>query len=283
MRVQFIRVPYDSGFANARMGRGPAVLEVAARAALGNDRSIPASRVVTLRDANVPEVQAAFTIQRELAAHVAEVRQSGDLPIVLAGNCNTSTGTLAGLRTAGVTAPAVCWFDAHADYHTPETTGSGFLDGMALSMLTGRCWRTMLSGLPGYSPVDGNSIVMLGVRDVDPEERTPLEQSGITMVPANDRPALASALRKFSHRDIYLHLDVDAIDIREGRANGYACAGGYSAAELSAAVSMIGAASRIAALCLSAYDPSCDASGTIAAIAAAALRVVVNSASSPVA
>ena len=61
-------------------------------------------------------------------------------PVVLAGNCNSYVGTLAGLETdrAGVS-----WFDAHGDFNTPETTTTGFLDGMGLAMASGRCWKAM--------------------------------------------------------------------------------------------------------------------------------------------
>ena len=63
--------------------------------------------------------------------------------------------------------PSVLWLDAHGDYNTPETTTGGFLDGMALAMLTGRCWRAMTAQVPGFEPVAEKRVVMFGTRDLD--------------------------------------------------------------------------------------------------------------------
>jgi arginase len=230
---------------------------------------------VRLEGESVPEVKAAFALCDRLAAEVASTSQSGALPIVLAGNCNTSVGTMAGLARAGVSAAAVCWFDAHADFHTPETTTSGFLDGMAVSMLTGGCWRSMLEGIAGHAAVSFDSIVMCGVRDVDATEAAPLASSGIPIVAANDDRALGMALDRLVGRPVYLHLDLDAIDVSEGRANELACAGGYSADGFRAALSLIGQRNSIAAIGVTAYDPGCDPGGSIAAIVVDALRAVL--------
>ncbi|MGI8721069.1 MAG: arginase family protein [Geodermatophilaceae bacterium] len=45
----------------------------------------------------------------------------------------------------------VVWFDAHGDLNTPETTTSGFLDGMPLAALTGHWWTGLAASIPGLS------------------------------------------------------------------------------------------------------------------------------------
>ena len=70
-------------------------------------------------------------------------------PLVLAGNCNAAVGVVAGLGPGA----AVLWCDAHADFNTPETTTGGFLDGMGLATVTGRCWTSMAARVPGFVPV----------------------------------------------------------------------------------------------------------------------------------
>ena len=84
----------------------------------------------------MPEVQAAFELDRRLAGCVAEAVSAEALPVVLSGNCITSVGTVAGIGEPDL---GVIWLDAHGDFNTPETTLGGFLDGMALATLTGRC------------------------------------------------------------------------------------------------------------------------------------------------
>ena len=76
------------------------------------------------------EIGTAFDIDRHLARAVLDARSAGAFPLVLAGNCITSVGTIGGL---GPGTTGVLWFDAHGDFNTPETTVGGFLDGMALA------------------------------------------------------------------------------------------------------------------------------------------------------
>ena len=95
----------------------------------------------------MPEVQAAFELDRRLATCVAEAVAAGALPVILSGNCITSVGTVAGIGEPDL---GVVWLDAHGDFNTPETTLGGFLDGMALATLTGRCWTSLAATVPGF-------------------------------------------------------------------------------------------------------------------------------------
>src|SRR5207253_11366524 len=58
------------------------------------------------------EIQTSVELMRILARAVREARDVHRLRIVVAGNCNTAVGTLAGL---GADSTGVIWFDAHAD------------------------------------------------------------------------------------------------------------------------------------------------------------------------
>jgi arginase family enzyme len=60
---------------------------------------------------------------------------------VLSGNCNTAVGTISGLGTSDL---GVVWFDAHADFNAPETTTTGFTDGIGLAVAVGHCWKAMV-------------------------------------------------------------------------------------------------------------------------------------------
>ena len=71
------------------------------------------------------------------------------------------------------------WFDAHGDYNTPETTTSGFLDAMGLSMITGHCWQTLAKTIPNYCPLSENRVLLVGTREFDKTEYQRLERSKI--------------------------------------------------------------------------------------------------------
>ena len=131
------------------------------------------------------EIRTAFELARRLATTVRSARIAGHFPLVLSGNCNTAVGTLSGLTPAR---RATFWFDAHGDCNTPETTTSGFLDGMGLAMTMGLCWHHLGATVPGFQPVAAEATFLLGARDLDPPEAALLQGSAITAVPVGQIP-----------------------------------------------------------------------------------------------
>ena len=130
MDARILAVPYDSGRREWRMGRGP---EQLLRAGLEDALRARGHRVATERvEAEVEsggEVAATFLLARTLAERVREAAPA--FPLVLSGNCSAALGVLGGAGPAGV-----LWLDAHADLNTPETSRSGFVDGMSLAVAT---------------------------------------------------------------------------------------------------------------------------------------------------
>jgi arginase len=225
-------------------------------------------------DALRAEVASALEIQRWLAHEVAAAREAGALPIVFAGNCVTSVGTVAGLRAHTRRSPGVCWFDAHADFNTPETSASGFLDGMALAMLTGRCWTSIAAQVPGHVPVKEHDVLLVGARDLDPAERDALSDSEIVWVQrATDVAAQVNTLGRVVS-DVYLHIDLDVLDVAEARVNTYSCTGGLTRAQLLDAVRQICSRTHVGAVAFTAYDPACDPEQRVPAIVRELLTVV---------
>jgi len=212
------------------------------------------------------EVASAFEIQRWLAAQVVAAREVGTFPLVLAGNCMSAVGIFAGLRSRSRRVPGVCWFDAHADFNTPETTVTGFLDGMALATLTGRCWTHITNSVLDFRPAPDDAVLMFGTRDIDALERKALTASGIHWPKARDAAGLtADKLAELRTRfgEVYLHIDLDVLDISEGRANQFACPGGLTRAQLIDHVRTVGMHFHIGAAAITAYDPACDPEGRI--------------------
>ena len=146
--IRLIQVPYDSGHHAVRMGAGPVVLARAGAArALREQGHRVEERLVEVSSWRA-ELTTAFELQRLVAAEVAIARRAGQVPVLLAGNCNTTVGMLAappdGQRLGMV------WFDAHADFNTPEIDAGGFLDGHGLAMAVGRCWQALTSTIPDF-------------------------------------------------------------------------------------------------------------------------------------
>lgn len=287
-------LPYDSARREERMGRGPAHLlrhgAVSALRAGGLDVD---AEMVEADDPFSTEVATTFALYRRLAERVRVAAGEARTPLVLSGNCGAALGAVAGLRAAatggardaGAIADTlgVVWFDAHGDFNTPDTTASGFLDGMMLAALTGRCWRGMTARLPGFEPLPPADVVLVGARDLDDAERLALDASEVTLVPpARVRElgvvgALAPALDALAGRTraVYLHVDVDVLDAAVAKGNALASAGGLAPAELVAAVRLIRDRCGVAGVGVASYDPEYDERGEVYRAAVAALEAAV--------
>ncbi len=260
------------------MGAGPeALLDAGLEKALRNSGHTVRTKIAEITKGSWhAEIQTSFELMRMLATEVRAARESNRLPIVLAGNCNTAVGTLAGL---GAESTGVAWFDAHGDFNTPETTSSGFLDGTAVAILTGRCWTQLALTIPDFTPVADDHVCLIGTRDVDPLERDLLEASLVDVVdPTHLRAKLGVALDKIRERveDMYVHLDLDVLDAAEARANSYALSGGLTLEDAEFSLSEIRGRFRTAGITLSAYDPAGDPDGLAAR---AAIRLIISAAS----
>ena len=124
-----IALPFHNGLPDVGMGLGVRALI---------DELGLAADVVAAVDASQPEVRRTIELDRRLGERVRAAVSAGAFPLVLAGNCNSCLGTVGGVGSAGL---GVVWFDAHADFDTPEDNVSGFFDVMALSTLTGSAWQ----------------------------------------------------------------------------------------------------------------------------------------------
>src|SRR5688500_10297346 len=273
MKIHLIQVPYDSGHRGVRMGRGP--LELSERGAAERLRAAGLGVVESTVDVQAPfptEIGTSFAAYRARSDAVCGALSGGGVPLVLAGNCGSSLGTVSGVRAAtpnGSSGIGVIWLDAHADFNTPETTPTGFLDGMSMAALAGRCWYGLTASVPGFRPVSDADVVLVGARDIDAAEETLLAQSRVARVEAARLQAdgaatglddaLAALARRVSR--VYLHIDLDVHEPAEAQANQYAAPGGLSPSTVRDLVGVVAGRFEIVAAALTAYDPAYDTEG----------------------
>ncbi len=269
MNIQVIAVPYDSGYRGLRMGRGP--LHFIQHGI--EDMLVASGNTVQIDqiEAQTPfqiEVKTAFELNRMTAARVHAAQAQGDFPLVLSGNCNASLGTVAGLDPTQL---GVAWFDAHGDFNTPETTLSGFFDGMGLSVMAGRCWHAIASTIPGFSPIPEENIIHIGGRDFDDEEKRLFEDSSIGLLPPQQiqqrgiEDALAPLLTGLQRRveRVYVHIDLDVLDRAIAPANEFAVFDGLSIEQVEAAIQEIKQKLNLCAVGFASYDPAYDTENII--------------------
>ena len=265
MRVCFVSVPYDLGKYNLGHGQGPGSLMGSGLGRLLSESGHTVdSKTIICGDADqLTEIQLTFKLNALLSKVVSEIAQSGALPIVLAGNCVTSVGTFSGLHSDTT---SVMWLDAHADFNTPETTQSGYLDGMALSIACGRCWKMLSRTDPRFLAVSEDRITLVGTRDLDQEEGRLLKASRIRIVTPEQ-------LKKNGFQvpddaapvpgDLFIHLDADVLDAGVGHANRFASPGGLQEKEIKGLLSWAVSSYTLVALAVTAFGPSHDTDGHV--------------------
>ena len=268
MATVLVEVPYFLGRRGEGLATGVPVLAETLAAEIGAHRT-----TVDVAEESWNEVGASFDVVRALARTVSDVVAAGDFPLVLAGVCSSCLGVAAGLGSP--TDLGVVWFDAHGDFNTPETSPTGFFDGMPLAMLTGSGWEGLRAGVEGLRPLNEANVVLVGARDLDPAEDQRFQRSGVQRVDPGEPigPALDALAEQV--RDVYLHVDLDVLDPSEGQANRYPAPGGLTAAEVAAAVSEVARRFTIRAAALTAYEIEYDPERRIPGAAALIAQQIV--------
>jgi arginase len=258
--VRLIQVPWYLGREHPDLSRGPGKL---AEAIGGESVVVPAPEPRPVPN----EVADSFDVIRSVRFAVSETVQDGVFPLVLAVNCFTSLGTVAGVgRDVGVV-----WFDAHGDFNTPDSTTTGFLDGMGLAMLLGEGWSELRATIEGLRPVPAEKALLVQARDLDQTEAERVEAAALRRA---DAETLEAALDELATRvdSVYVHIDLDVIDPSVAHANVLSVEGGLDVDQLERALAAISSRFEIAAAALTAYDPSQDRESRVPDIAATLAR-----------
>lgn len=273
--ITLIALPYDSGRFDERMGRGPLhLLRSGLKEHLCTLEPDLKTVEVRLPENFYAEAEALVALQTLAVAAIRESLARDRRVLILSGNCGPAALSVASALDPSTT--GVIWFDAHADFNTPETSGSGFLDGMALSILTGRCWPGLAARFAGFKPIAARNVVLIGARDLDPAEAVALDHSEIFRI-GPGLGGLEQATEALLQRveNVYVHLDVDVLDESEGRANSYASGEGLSAERLYAALELLKRSGRIRVAGITSYDPACDSDGGVGEIIGNAVEILL--------
>jgi arginase len=261
VNISIILASYDSGHYHGGCGQGPdALISGGLAEALklaGHDVELHDIGKVS-EDGDEREIGTGFAVCNAVSGEVRIAMDKKRFPIVLAGNCLTAAGAVAG---AG--ADAIIWADQHGDLNTPETSTSGFLDGMALATALGLCWTRMAAQIPGFKPIDPARCVLVNARDLDPAEKELLEKLPVIRTECPGWASAADRLKAVGASQIHMHVDLDVHDPEKLQANRYTTPGGPAPEQVRAAMCGLAGPLSIAGLTISAYDPAFDPKGDV--------------------
>ncbi len=190
-----------------------------------------------------------------------EANTSDVIPIFLGGDHSISIGSIASRLDAQPNL-GVIWVDAHGDFNTPLTTPSGNIHGMVVAALMGRCPPEITVGNTRLKP---QNVAMIGIRDLDVQERINLGTSGIhvaTMRAIDEHGiynVVRTALEQLHGVDvIHVSLDMDSLDPQFAPGVGTAVPGGLSYREAHLVMEMLADDGRVRSMDIVEVNPILD-------------------------
>lgn len=278
--IILIGAPMDAGKRRQGCRMGPDAYRVAglqdALADLGH--TVADRGNVHPEDVDVPEHSHLYSLPecigwtRALSKAAQDAAPNG-VPIFMGGDHALSMGTVAGMAAHAkqIGRPLfVLWLDAHSDFHTPNSTGSGNLHGTPVAYFTGQSGFDAFPPLPDVVPTD--RVGMIGLRSVDPAERAELEQERAMLADMRsiDENGIKAPLMAFLDRVkaengiLHVSLDVDFLDPAVAPAVGTTVPGGATEREAHLAMELLHESGLVCSLDLVELNPFLDERGRTA-------------------
>ncbi len=277
-RIALVGVPTDIG-AGARGGSmGPEALRVAglqgALESLGlpivdrGDVAGPANPMQPPREGyrHLDEVVAWSQAVRDA---VGASLDAGELPVVIGGDHSLAIGSIAAVarwcRRRGKEL-YVLWLDAHADYNVPATSPSGNIHGMPAAVISGHGHPKLLALGDACPMVAPASIVQIGVRSVDAQEKALVVRNGSVTFDMRQvdelgmRRIMERALERVVREDTHLHVSFDVDFLDPGIAPGVATVvpGGPNYREAQLCMEMLHDSGRVGSVDVVELNPAAD-------------------------
>ncbi len=216
-RIEIVVVPYDVEHDDTSLARSPReLLEAGFQERLEKlGHRVSVSHVWSREEGDKMAVVSSVALMT--ARQVARARSRNRFPLVLSGGCLAAVGVVSGLQRPGRRI-GILWIDAHGDFNTPESTPSGYWDGMSLAAVCGRSLEPIYKRVE-LQPVSYLSIAHLGGRSLDPPEIEDFARLNVLVVPPGPKrleralPELEKRLRRSP--ELYFHIDADGIDPRD--------------------------------------------------------------------
>jgi arginase len=280
-QIEIVGIPMDLGQDLRGVDMGPSAVRYA-----GLKRRLEALGYTVNDDGNIPVAvrdnvedqsnQGYLPAIVESLNHVYEWTtrsiQQQKIPIFLGGDHSIAIGTIGAMSKIAPT--SVIYIDAHGDYNTPETTPSGNVHGMPLAALLGKGFPELVNlGHPGQK-ISPENVVMIGIRDLDREERAALKASGITVYTMREIDELGvstimhQTLKKLKQiQRIHVSIDMDFMDPGDSPGVGTPVPGGLTYREAHLIMEILADSGRVASAEVTEVNPILDVENRTARIA----------------
>ena len=204
-----------------------------------------------------------------LANKVEKVLEKGQFPLCIGGDHSMAVGSIAGIssycKKKGLKF-GVIWIDAHADMNTDETSPSGNIHGMPLSVALG-IGNEKLVNLNGFSPkVLPENCSLIGIRSIDALEKLNIKHINPTVYTMTDidklgiHRVISRVLKQFKEKVDHIHVsfDLDSVDPSVAPGVGTPVSGGLSYRETHLLMESIADCGCISSLEVTEVNPILD-------------------------
>ncbi len=282
MNIDVIGVPVDLGSNRRGVDMGPSVIRYTGLIEsirklgfkccdLGNIHvPVPEDRCCTgelaLKPVKLRFLNEITSVNEVLYNMVGTSLHKGNMPLVIGGDHSIAAGSLLGVQSC-LKNIGVIWIDAHGDFNTEHTTMSGNLHGMSLAAATGTGIFEMTKfKQPDVNYIDPSKVVIIGARDLDPEEAVLLRKSRVTVFTMEDvdmyglRTIMQKAIEivEDGTEGFHLSFDLDAVTPSDAPGVGTPVKRGLTYREAHLAVEMLSTRKKLRSLELVELNPILD-------------------------
>jgi arginase len=288
MKVRILGVPLDLGQERRGVDMGPSAIRAAGLNSVlkGLNHHVEDAGNVPVKlaeeqpfgDRRAKYLNEISETCQEVARRICQTLEEGQFPISLGGDHSVAVGTVSGIskfyrerkQTVGL-----IWVDAHGDMNTPESSPSGNVHGMPFASLLG-IGPDALTSIFNFAPkVQAKDCVLVGVRDVDSQERKQIHGSGVNVFTMRDIDELGMRLvmqrsLDLATRDtagVAISFDMDVVDPDEAPGVGTAVPGGMTFREAHLAMEIIADSKKMVSLEIVEVNPILDTLNRTAALA----------------
>jgi len=277
--VRFIGVPMDLGADRRGVDMGPSAVRYAGLSArlraLGHAFSDAGDVPVPIPEVRVPGSGPKYLREihracQRLAFRVERILDEQAMPLVVGGDHSIAIGTITGVaahyRKLDSRGIGLIWVDAHADMNTPQSSPSGNIHGMPLSSVLG-IGAPELVNLGGFAPkVNAANAALIGIRDLDDQEREIVRSSGIRTFTMRDIDELgmsrvmreAIAVATDGTVGFHLSFDLDGLDPEIAPGVGTPVRGGIGFREAHLLMEMVADSGRMVSMEATELNPILD-------------------------
>jgi len=307
--IKLIEVPSEIGAGTRGASLGIEAIKIAALDFMSNffihfpSEKIPTENKLLYEPIESPyakRIKGIAALYERVAKATSDSIKNNFFPVVLSGDHSTAGATIAGIKMAKPKSKlGVIWIDAHADMHTPYTTPSGNVHGMALAAAinennmdcavhdidteTEKHWNT-LKNLGKISPkVSPEDVVLISLRDYEKEERYLIEKYGMKVITTKEvrtkgpENVVRAVLRYLADcTDIYISFDVDSLDSTISKGTGTPVSNGLREREAEDLISKFMQNRKVCCFEITEVNPTLDKENLMAEIAFNILQRSVN-------